>query len=643
MSRAEMDALGWAELDVLLVTGDAYVDHPSFGVPLLGRLLASRGHRVGICAQPRWDVVDDVAAMGRPRLFAGAAAGALDSLLAHYTAFRKKRHDDAYTPGGRAGKRPNRAVTVYANLLRRAFPGLPVVVGGIEASLRRVSHYDFWTDALRRSVLLDAKADLLVYGMGERALLETARRLAEAADEPGPRPPELLAGILGTAVALAPERAQELAFELSGATPESAAPTAEVDSGDDAAPNAASPNAATPDAAGPDTARADAGPLFLPSHEEILADPRKLLTATLALERQVHQGARWAVQEAGGRAVLVAPPAPPLSTGELDALYDLPFTRLPHPAYAEPIPAWGMIKGSITSHRGCAGGCSFCALALHQGRRIRSRSRASILREAERLATLPWFDGSISDVGGPSGNMWNARCAADPAACRRASCLTPRPCRHFLADQRAGVELLRAVRALPGVRHLRLASGMRLDLALTDEQALRDYVAEFTGGQLKVAPEHFSDKVLRLMRKPSFAHFERLCTLFDAASRRAGKEQYIVPYLMSAFPGCTDADMRDLGDWLARRGWRPRQVQCFIPLPGTVAAALFFAGCDEGGAPIPVARTDAERLRQHAVLAPEIGARGRRTGGPKADGRPGPRAPRPAPKGAARNGRGRAK
>lgn len=548
MTRAELDALDWDVIDVLLVTGDAYVDHPSFGMALLGRWLVAHGFRVGIVAQPRWEDASDVARLGRPRLFAGVTAGALDSMLAHYTAFRKKRSDDAYTPGGQAGARPNRASIVYTNLVRRAFPGLPVVLGGIEASLRRASHYDFWTDAVRRSILLDAKADLLAYGMAERQVLEIARRL----DTSDPRG---LSGISGTVRA---GRREEL--------PEGA----EI--------------------------------VELPSHEAILADPRKLMEATLAVERQVHGCSAWAVQEVGGRAVLLAPPDSPLSSGELDALHGLPFARRAHPSYTEPIPAEEMIRDSVTTHRGCGGGCSFCALALHQGRRIASRGRESVLAEVRDLAGRPGFRGSVSDLGGPSANMWGARCELPEGECKRSSCLTPKPCPHLAMDHREWLALLRAARKVEGVRHVRVASGVRYDLALRDPETLADFVAEFVGGQLKIAPEHVSAEVLALMRKPGVDVFERLLDLFGRASAKAGKEQYTVPYLMSAFPGCTDEHMDELKAWLARRGWKPRQVQCFIPLPGTVAAAMYFAGVDPKGRPIPVARTDAQRLRQHGRL-----------------------------------------
>lgn len=548
-TRAEMDALGWKELDILLVTGDAYVDHPSFGSALLGRWLLSHGFHVGIVAQPRWDRPDDFLPMGRPKLFAGASAGALDSMLAHYTAFRKKRSDDAYTPGGLSGARPNRACIVYAGLIKRAFPGLPVVLGGIEASLRRAAHYDFWSDALRRSILLDSKADLLVYGMGERAVLDIARRLKEGGGKAS------LHGIPGTA------------FMGTASGPPS-----------------------------------DEKALRLPSFEEIVTAPRKLMEASLGLERQV-QSMRWALQAHGAREVVFAPPAEPLSSSELDALYRLPFTRRPHPAYREPVPALEMIRFSLSSHRGCAGGCSFCALALHQGRRIASRSRDSLLGEARDLTRHPDWDGTITDVGGPSANMWGARCTGDAKACRRASCLTPYICPHFQDDQEGLAALLKAARALPGVKHLRVASGVRHDLALRSEGYMRALVGEFTGGQLKLAPEHSCDGVLSLMRKPGFAAFEKFLTVFERESRSAGKEQYVVPYLMSAFPGCTDRDMRTLSGWLKARGWKPRQVQCFIPVPGTVASAMYYAGIAPDGKKIPVARSDAERLRQHAILS----------------------------------------
>lgn len=593
MSAAEMRALGWSGLDVLLICGDAYVDHPAFGCALLGRWLVAHGYRVGMVAQPRWDRIDDLLVMGRPRLFAGISAGALDSLLAHYTAFRKKRHDDAYTPGGLAGKRPNRACLVYANLARRAFPGLPLVLGGIEASLRRASHYDFWTDSLRRPLLMDAKADLLVWGMGERAILECARRLERAATAAD--------GATGTAGDTANSMANTMAYTLRGIDG-----TAWTDRlGPDNEPALLPPELAT----------ATRGRLRLPAHEAIAAEPFQLLRLAQLMERQVHQGG-WAFQAVGKRCMVFARPAAPLSGEEMDALYALPFRRAAHPAYSEAVPAAEMLRTSITSHRGCGGGCSFCSLALHQGRHVSSRSAHSILAEARALAEAgrqgPSRRGgakrgiAISDIGGPTANMWQARCALETdgraAPCRRKSCCFPSPCPSFVTPQRRHVELLRAAAALPGISQVRVASGVRPDLALRDPEALAAYAVEFTGGQLKVAPEHCRQRVLELMRKPGPEPLEAFLDAFVAANRRSGREHYVIAYLMSGFPGCTDEDMHALARWLERRHWSPRQTQCFIPTPGTVATAMFWCGRDEAGNPIPVARSDAERLRQHGIL-----------------------------------------
>jgi uncharacterized radical SAM protein YgiQ len=554
LSRAEMEALGWDALDVLLVTGDAYVDHPTFGAALLGRWLVAHGFRVGIAAQPDWHDPASLASMGRPRLLAGVTAGALDSMLAHYTAFRRRRSDDAYTPGGRAGARPDRASIVYTNLVKQAFPGLPVLLGGIEASLRRVTHYDFWSDKLRRSILLDAKADALIYGMGERPLLQAARRLAARPGEPAA---QVLRGIPGTAVM---------------GKREDLPPEAEV--------------------------------VELPSHQAIVDDPAQLMKATLALERQVHQGKAWAAQEVNGRLLMLAPPAPPLSTEEMDLLYSLPYTRRAHPAYQEPVPGLATVATSITSHRGCGGGCSFCSLALHQSRTIASRSRRSILDEAARLTQSSDWRGSISDIGGPSANMWGGRCTGERHKCARASCLTPQPCRYFEVDQEAIVDLLDEVAGLPGVKHLRVASGVRFDLALASPAYTQALVRRYVGGQLKIAPEHVSPPVLKLMRKPPPEVFERFLGEFQKISQAEGKQQYVVPYLLSAFPGCTDEDMAGLAAWLRAKGWRPQQVQCFVPTPGSVATAMYYAGVDPQGRPIKGAKGDGARRRQHQMLVP---------------------------------------
>ncbi len=565
MTRAELEALGWEELDVLLISGDAYVDHPSFGIVLLGRLLIAHGFRTGLICQPDWQDASALLPMGRPRLFAGVGAGCVDSLVAHYTAFRKKRSHDAYTPGGRMGLRPNRATIVYANLVRRAFPRLPLVIGGIEASTRWITHYDFWQNALRKPILFDAKADLLVYGMGEHAIVAIARALAEH---------QSLVGIPGTA----------WISRLEDGKP--------VDI--------------------PESFHSQA-PLVLPDHATFLADAKALLEATLALERYVHQGVGWAFERVDNRCVVLAKPSPPLTSAEMDALYDLPFTRLAHPSYAEDVPAREMLETSITSHRGCAGGCSFCSLAMHQGRAISSRSEASIVREANALVQMHPKSRrqkgvAISDVGGPTANMWMAGCRKreqnPESSCLRASCCYPSICPHFHSSQKRHVELLRRVANVPGVRKVRVASGVRADLALREPEALDAYIREFTGGQLKLAPEHSEAAVLAAMRKPPLAVFEAFLAHFQGESQRLKREQYIVPYLMSAFPGCTDAQMLQLSQWLAKRHWSPQQTQCFLPTPGTLATAMFYAGVNEKGEKIFVARSDSERLRQHALLLP---------------------------------------
>ncbi|MDR1045319.1 MAG: YgiQ family radical SAM protein [Candidatus Adiutrix sp.] len=547
--RAEMERLGWTGLDILLVQGDAYLDHPAQGPALLGRWLVAHGFRTGLISQPRWqnpaEARQDLTALGRPRLMAALSAGSMDSMLAHYTAFRKKRSDDALTPGGRAGARPNRATLVYSGLLRAVFPGLPILIGGLEASLRRLSHYDFWQDKLRRSFLLESKADLLVYGPGERPLLEAARRLGRGEAETA------LENIPGT---VRPRRAP-------GPFPD--------------------------------------GALELPSHEDILSRPALLMAATLAAEKLAHQGGRAAWQSSGERAVLMQPPAEPLSQAELDFLYGLPFSRRAHPAYREKIPALSLLAASLTTHRGCGGGCSFCSLALHQGRRVASRSLGSIVNEARRLGAARPL--ALSDVGAATANLWGARCLAGPENCRRVSCLWPGICPHLEADQRRWLAMLKELAALPGIKQVRVASGLRYDLALSDEKTLGDFLACFVGGQLKVAPEHLDPYILSLMRKPGPDLFQRFLKFFES---RSGPRPYLTPYLISAFPGSDPQRMRLLAGWFQKRRWRPRQVQAFIPTPGTVATAMFFAGVDERGRPLKIARSDRERLAQHAWLRP---------------------------------------
>lgn len=490
--------------------------------------------------------------MGRPKLFAGISAGSLDSMLAHYTAFRKKRHDDAYTPGGKCGARPNRAVVVYANLVKQAFKGLKIAIGGIEASLRRTAHYDFWTDAVRQSILLDSKADILLYGMGEYAIVEYAKRLQRGEDTNG--------------------------------IPQ----TVYIAKTDEEIPGI--------------------GELkMLPTLAEIKEDKKKLVEATLQVESQVLNSDCTLVQQYDKRKLVLLPPAKPLSGKELDKIYSLPFSREAHPSYTQKIPALDMIQFSITSHRGCGGGCSFCSLALHQGRRIQSRSQESVLNEAKSFLSHKNFKGSITDIGGPTANAYNSRCRNDIANCARTSCYAPQKCPNLIIDNLGYLKLLEDVSSLNGIKHVRVASGIRYDLCVDDMKFSEKVAEKFTGGQLKLAPEHSVNSVLKLMRKTDFKLFEKFLEIFSAANLKTGKQQFIVPYLMSAFPGCILSDMKNLAGWFKRMNWKPQQVQCFIPTPGTVATAMYYAECDTEGNRIYVAKTDKERLEQHGLIFPACG------------------------------------
>jgi uncharacterized radical SAM protein YgiQ len=510
--------------------------------------------------------------MGRPRLFCGVTAGNLDSMVANYTAARHRRGEDDYSEGGTTGRRPNHAAVVYAQLARRAFPGLPVVLGGIEASLRRLAHYDYWADALRPSVLLDAKAEILVYGMGERAVRQIAGRLQAAA---GTEVAADLSGIRGTARLLGARAAAALPREPA------------ADNGDT---------------------------VVLPSWERLLADRTLLLEATRRTEAEQNPYCgRRLVQFFSDRAVLVEPPAAPLATVELDALAELPFTRRPHPRYREAIPAFTMIRDSVTVVRGCAGGCSFCGLGLHQGKFLSSRSAESVLREVGRVAGSPDFRGTVTDLGGPTANLYGCANGLDAAcrSCRRPSCLVPAVCRHFAIREEPGIELLRRASRTPGVRHVFVQSGIRMDVALRTPGYLRELVRGHVSGHLKVAPEHLHPEVLRRMRKP-VGVFERFEEAFRKESAAAGKEQYLVPYFIAGFPGCTEAQMGAVEGFLRSSRWNLQQVQDFIPLPMTPAAAMYATGRDyDTGEPIFVARGAGERLRQRRALQPAAGRRGR--------------------------------
>jgi uncharacterized radical SAM protein YgiQ len=554
MTLAEAKTRGWNELDVVFVTGDAYVDHPAFGVPLLARLLESVGLRVGIIAQPDWRSKEPFMALGRPRLFFAVAAGAMDSMVAHYTPARKLRRDDAYTPGDRHGARPNRATIIYTSRLKEAYRDVPVVIGGIEASLRRFAHYDFWEDKVRRSALIDAKADLLVYGMGESPLLELVARLAAGEAFAS------MKNIRGTACAAA-------------ALPEVADPSQLLE---------------------------------LPSFEEVSTDKQAYSQSFRLLSGEQNPGcARIVVQRHATRYLVCNPPADPLSQKALDAIYALPFVKAPHPCYSEKIPAYEQIRSSITTHRGCFGGCAFCAITHHQGKTIQSRSEASVLRELERLVGLPWFRGSVSDLGGPTANMFGLSCgdSAAGSVCRRGSCLFPKPCANLVTDDAASSRLLINARKVAGVKHIAVSSGVRYDLLERQPRYLRELVGHHVGGLLKVAPEHLTDKVTAVMRKPGRASFERFRDAFLKESCHAGKKQHIVPYFISGHPGCTVSDMVDLALLLRRWGMQVEQVQDFTPTPGTLATCIYHTGIDPfTGEAVYVPRTDREKGLQKSLL-----------------------------------------
>jgi len=540
---------GWDALDIIFVTGDAYIDHPAFGVPLLARWLEAHGFRVGIIAQPDWRSKEPFMALGRPRLFFAVSAGAMDSMVAHYTPRKKLRHDDAYTPGGRHGARPNRATIVYTSRLKEAYRDVPVVLGGIEASLRRLAHYDYWEDKVRRSILLDSKADLLIYGMAEKPLMELAVRVRDG------EPFGTIKNLRGTVYA-------------------------------DKAANDAS--------------------VLLPSFEEVSSQTEAYLHSfRLTEQEQNPYCARTLMQPHGDRLVICNPPAAPLSSQEMDAVYALPFSREPHPSYSDPIPCFEQIRTSLTSHRGCFGGCSFCAITYHQGKFIQSRSAASVSAELKLLVEKPWFRGSVSDLGGPTANMYGNRCGAQDGgkSCRRPSCLHPRPCPNLQPDDRAAVGLLRKAASQPGVRTLTVSSGIRYDLLELQPGYFHELVERHVGGLLKIAPEHLVDSVTRLMRKPGKESFARFLGRFREASRRLGKRQTVVPYLMSGHPGCRLDDMVLLAKELQNLGIRVEQVQEFTPTPGTAATCMYHTGLDpDSGQAVYVARSDREKILQKSVL-----------------------------------------
>ena len=551
-NRMEMKQRGWKELDILFISGDAYVDHPAFGVPLLARLLEADGYRIGIIAQPDLQNPDSLTGMGRPRLFVAISAGAMDSLVNHYTAAKKIRANDAYTPGGKAGLRPDRATIAYTAAIKGVFKGMTTVIGGIEASLRRLAHYDYWSDRVRRSMLVDSKADLLIYGMAETAILELTRRLDQGEAVSSIR------DIRGTAY-------------LTGK------------------------NYPLP-----------ADGIWLPSFAEVTADTQMYNHAfRLAAAQSNPYSGLCLIQPHGDRQLVVNPPSLPLSEREMDRIYALPFTRQPHPAYREPIPAYLQIRHSITSHRGCFGGCAFCAIASHQGKTIQSRSPASMLQEVETIVAQPDFHGTISDVGGPTANMYGLGCGNpdQERICRRSSCLFPQRCRHLQTDNRRNAELLQQLRSHHSVNHVFVASGIRYDLLPLQPDYYDALLQHHISGLLKVAPETFSDPVSRVMHKPGAAVFTAFLDDYRRRCHQSGRYPGIVPYLISGHPGCALNDMIDVALYLKRYRLKVEQVQDFTPTPGTLSTCIYHTGSDPfNGIRVHVARTAKEKKMHKALL-----------------------------------------
>jgi len=542
------------QLDVILVTGDAYVDHPAWGVAMIGRVLESQGFSVGVIAQPDWRDPSSFEVLGRPRLFFGVTSGNMDSMVNRFTASRHVRTRDAYSPGGEIGLRPDRATIPYTSSVRAAYPGVPVVVGGIEASLRRMVHYDYWQDKLRGSILLDAKADLLVHGMGERTITGIAKRLAAGQDVKACR------DLAGVAYALGAKE--------------------EIPEGE--------------------------GVAEAPSLEECRNDPLAFNKTAVIMYRESnpHCGRRI-VQRHGSRAIVVNPPEPPLSTEELDAVHELPFRYEAHSCYRKPIPALESIVGSVTVNRGCSGGCSFCALTIHQGKDVSSRSEASVIKEVSALSKRKGFKGIISDLGGPTANMFHMKCMDERAnqLCRRVSCLHPVRCKHYGTDHKPYLSLLRKARSLPGIRKVFVNSGIRYDLAALDDEFVEELTEHHVQGQLSVAPEHASPTALKMMRKPAIEHFSAFKERFEAANEKAGLKQFLVPYFQCAHPGVGPEETVELALYMKAESMRPRQVQLFIPTPATLATAMYYSGFDPyTKKPVHVERGGMERSRQRALL-----------------------------------------
>ena len=554
MTRAEMDDLGWDSCDIILVTGDAYIDHPSFGMAIIGRLLESHGFRVGIISQPDWRDPTDFRRLGKPNLFFGVTSGNMDSMVNRYTSDRRLRHNDSYTPEGEGGKRPDRAVIVYAQRCREAFPDSFIVLGGIEASLRRIAHYDYWSDKIRRSILLDAKADLLLYGNAERALVEVTHRIAKKGSD------QNFSDING------------LAF-IQHSTP-SGWTEASADDLED--PNEGRQRITS-------KSNNDLVVIRLPSYEQVAQDPEAYARASRVLHRESNPGnARPLTQKHGNKDVWLTIPPIPLTTSEMDGVYDLPFARAPHPSYGnKKIPAWEMIRHSVTIMRGCFGGCSFCSITEHEGRIIQSRSEKSILKEIETIRDkTEGFTGIISDIGGPTANMYRMRCKDEEteALCRRPSCVYPDICKNLDTSHDPLIQLYRKAREIKGIKKIMVASGVRYDLAVKSPSYIRELVEHHVGGYLKIAPEHTESGPLSKMMKPGIGSYDRFKQLFDAAARAAKKDYFLIPYFIAAHPGTTNEDMMNLAIWLKRNKYRADQVQTFLPSPMALSTAMYHSG-----------------------------------------------------------------
>ncbi len=599
MSRDEMDILGWDSCDIIIVTGDAYVDHPSFGMAIIGRLLESQGFRVGIISQPDWRSADDFQRLGKPNLFFGIAAGNMDSMVNHYTADRKPRSDDAYTAGAKAGKRPNRATVVYAQRAREAFKGVPIIIGGIEASLRRIAQYDYWTEKVRRSILPDSKADMLLFGNAERAIVELAHRLAR-----GEKIAEITdirgTGFMRQGIPEGWTLIDSTDLDEVGSIEHPEADPYADTSQDSKCEETRESKETREQKETEDKLNSGAAQIIhfherpkklnrtttvirLPSHNQVVESKVLYAHASRVFHLETNPGnARALVQMHGKRDVWLNPPPQPLTAQEFDQLFEFPYTRKPHPSYGDlKIPAYDMIRFSINIMRGCFGGCTFCSITEHEGRIIQSRSEDSVIREIEAIRdNVPGFTGNISDLGGPTANMYRLTCKDNKIeeSCRRLSCVYPDICVNMGTNHKPLTKLYRRARKVKGIKRIFIASGLRYDLAIRDPEYVKELVTHHVGGRLKIAPEHTEKSTLSRMMKPPIGNYYRFKELFEKYSKQAGKEQYLIPYFISSHPGTTDEDMLNLALWLKQNKFKPDQVQAFIPTPMALASAMYHTG-----------------------------------------------------------------